>query len=61
MSGGLPESGQWKFLYGSILNVITLVICLLGANLFSYAVTFIYLVCFVFLNFIIDSIDFFLK
>lgn len=44
MDGGLPESGQYKFLYGSCLNLITLTICLLGANLFSFAVAFIYLV-----------------
>ena len=45
MENGVPETRGFKFLYGSILNLITLVICLLGANLFSYAVSFIYLVC----------------
>jgi potassium/chloride transporter 9 len=41
---GLPQTRWFKFLYGSTLNVVSLIIVLLGANLFSYAVTFIYLV-----------------
>ena len=44
MANGLPESTQYKFLYGTAFNIISLIICLLGANLFSYAVAFIYLV-----------------
>ena len=38
LAGGLPESRMYKFMYGSVLNTVTLFICLLGANLFSYAV-----------------------
>ena len=44
MTNGLPESTSYKLLYGTAFNVISLIICLLGANLFSYAVAFIYLV-----------------
>lgn len=44
ISGGVPDTRWFKFLYGSILNFLTLIICLLGANLFSYAVTFIYMI-----------------
>lgn len=43
-SGGLPETPIFKFLYGTVLNVMTLIICLLGANLFSMAVSFIFMV-----------------
>lgn len=42
--GGFPETRVFKFLYGTVLNVLTLTICLLGANLFSMAVSFIFLV-----------------
>lgn len=41
---GLPEGRWWKFLYASIINLITLLIALVGANVFSFAVTFIFIV-----------------
>lgn len=44
MKNGLPETSNYKFLYGTGFNVLSLIICLLGADLFSYAVAFIYLV-----------------
>jgi len=44
IKNGLPESHYFKILYGTILNILSLIICVLGANLFSYAVSFIYLI-----------------
>jgi potassium/chloride transporter 9 len=52
---GIPQTRWFKFLYGSMLNVISLVIVLLGANLFSYAVSFIYLIlCGVFITVVLS-------
>lgn len=31
----LPEGGYWGFLYGSVVNVINLLICLIGAGMFA--------------------------
>lgn len=44
MEGGLPETFGFRVLYGSVLNTLTLIICLLGSNLFSFAISFIYLI-----------------
>lgn len=47
LDGGLPEGRWWSVLYASVINLITLVVALVGANLFSVAVSFIFLVMFV--------------
>jgi len=47
LSNGLPEGRWWKFLYGSGINFVTLLVALIGANVFSVAVTFIFIVMFV--------------
>jgi len=47
LANGLPEGRWWKFLYGSGINFITLLVALIGANVFSVAVTFIFLIMFV--------------
>jgi solute carrier family 12 (potassium/chloride transporters), member 9 len=41
---GLPESRGYRFLYGSIFNALSLIICLIGANLFSFCVFFIFII-----------------
>lgn len=56
LDGGLPEGRWWKVLYGSAFNLITLVIALLGANLFSVAVSFIFMMMFVSYSTVILSI-----
>ncbi|CAF4421600.1 unnamed protein product [Rotaria socialis] len=40
----------WRFLYGTLINMVSLITCLLGSSLFSVAAFFIFiLVCFVYL------------
>ncbi|CAF3975806.1 unnamed protein product [Rotaria sp. Silwood2] len=44
------ETHWWRFLYGTLINLVSLVTCLLGSSLFSVAAFFIFiLVCFVYL------------
>jgi potassium/chloride transporter 9 len=32
---GLPDGRWWRFLYCSLINVISLVVCLIGAGMFA--------------------------
>jgi potassium/chloride transporter 9 len=45
----------WRFLYGTLINLVSLITCLLGSSLFSIAAFFIFiLVCFVYLMVVIS-------
>ncbi len=49
------DSHWWRFLYGTIINIISLVTCLLGSSLFSMATFFIFiLVSFVYLMVVVS-------
>ena len=51
----LYETHWWRFLYGTIINLISLLTCLLGSSLFSVATVFIFiLVCFIYLMVVIS-------
>ncbi|CAF4195717.1 unnamed protein product, partial [Adineta steineri] len=49
------DSHWWRFLYGTIINIISLITCLLGSSLFSMATFFTFiLVCFVYLMVVVS-------
>ncbi|CAF0810092.1 unnamed protein product [Rotaria sp. Silwood1] len=49
------ETHWWRFLYGTLINIVSLITCLLGSSLFSVAAFFIFiLVCFVYLMVVIS-------
>lgn len=49
------DSHWWRFLYGTIINIISLITCLLGSSLFSMATFFIFiLVSFVYLMVVVS-------
>lgn len=49
-AGFFQDSQWWRLLYGTIINLISLITCLLGSSLFSMATFFIFiLVSFVYL------------
>lgn len=54
-ANAFEDSHWWRFLYGTIINLISLITCLLGSSLFSMATFFIFiLVSFVYLMVVVS-------
>ncbi|CAF1067493.1 unnamed protein product [Rotaria magnacalcarata] len=54
-ASAFQDSHWWRFLYGTIINIISLITCLLGSSLFSMATFFIFiLVSFVYLMVVVS-------
>lgn len=54
-ANAFEDTHWWRFLYGTIINLISLITCLLGSSLFSMATFFIFiLVSFVYLMVVVS-------